>query len=59
MAPDGGDAEAQLARFTQAGVDLDALATQLQHEGAAAFVKSWQDLLQNIADRGAALARAG
>ncbi len=59
MAPDGGDADAQLARFTQAGVDLDALATQLQHEGAAAFVKSWQDLLQNIADRGAALARAG
>ena len=59
MAPDGGDAEARLAHFAQAGIDLDALATQLQREGAQAFVKSWQDLLQRIADRGAALARAG
>ena len=56
MAPDGGDAEARLARFGQAGIDLDALAMQLQHEGAQAFVESWQDLLQRIADRGAALA---
>ncbi|WP_305804826.1 transaldolase [Stenotrophomonas sp. YIM B06876] len=51
MAVDGGDAEAVLARFAQAGIDLDALAHQLQEDGAAAFVKSWQQLLQRIADK--------
>jgi transaldolase len=56
MAVDGGDAEAMLARFAQAGIDTDALALQLQREGAQAFVKSWQQLLQRIADKIAALA---
>ena len=46
---DGGDAEATLARFAQAGVDVDALAAQLQKEGADAFVKSWNELLACIA----------
>ena len=50
--------EPLLARFRQAGVDLDVLALQLQHEGAQAFVKSWQQLLQRIADKSAALASA-
>jgi transaldolase len=52
---DGGDAEAELARFRTAGVDVDGLATQLQKEGAAAFVKSWQDLLACIEEKSAAL----
>ena len=56
---DGGDAEEVLARFTQAGVDLDALAGELQREGAAAFVKSWEDLLACIEDKSAALRKAG
>ncbi len=56
LADDGGDAEAVLARFASAGVDIDALASQLQREGAEAFVKSWQQLLQRIADKSAALA---
>ena len=59
MAEDGGDAEAVLARFTQAGIDLDALATHLQRDGAKAFVKSWQELLQRIDDKRAVLAGAG
>jgi transaldolase len=58
MAEDGGDAEAMLARFAGAGVDVDTLAVQLQHEGAKAFVKSWQQLLQRIEDKSAALASA-
>lgn len=58
MAGDGGDAEAMLARFAKVGVDSDALALQLQQEGARAFVKSWQQLLQCIADKSAALAGA-
>jgi transaldolase len=55
---DGGDAEATLKRFADAGVDLDALAKQLQQEGAAAFVTSWKQLLQRIADKSAQLAKA-
>jgi transaldolase len=55
---DGANAEAELAEFTRAGVDVDALAEQLQREGAAAFVKSWDDLLACIADKSAALKKA-
>jgi transaldolase len=56
MAEDGGDAEAILARFAQAGVDVDALAIRLQREGAQAFVKSWQALMERIDARSGALA---
>ena len=51
MAADGGDCEAVLLRFAEAGVDVAALALQLQRDGAAAFVKSWTQLLQRIADK--------
>ena len=56
---DGGDAEQVLQRFGQAGVDLDALAAQLQHDGAAAFVGSWQDLLKCIEEKSTRLRKAG
>jgi transaldolase len=56
MAKDGADAEQVLGRFAQAGIDVDALAAQLQVEGAASFVKSWNDLMQRIKDKSAALA---
>lgn len=46
--------EALLARFALEGVDIDALAVQLQHEGAESFVKSWQRLLQRIAEKSTA-----
>ncbi|HTJ08619.1 MAG TPA: transaldolase [Candidatus Binataceae bacterium] len=55
---DGGNAEAELAEFIRAGVDIDALARQLQREGAEAFVKSWDDLLACIVDKSAALKKA-
>ena len=55
---DGGDAEEVLAQFAQAGVDAGALAARLQDEGAKAFVKSWHDLMDVIASKGAALAGA-
>ena len=48
MARDGGDAEAVLAEFQAAGVDVDALAARLQKEGAASFAKSWKALLAGI-----------
>ena len=59
MPLDGGDADAMLARFTAAGIDLDALADRLQVEGAEAFVKSWKELLQTIESRSLALAGEG
>jgi len=52
---DGGDAETALAKFTRIGVDLQALANQLQLEGTQSFVKSWQDLIQSIATKSTAL----
>jgi transaldolase len=51
MPTDGKEAEEMLAKITQAGVDIDALAAQLQIEGAASFVKSWNDLLKRIVDK--------
>ncbi|MCU0308410.1 MAG: transaldolase [Thermoleophilia bacterium] len=45
---DGGDADAVLARFEQAGVDVDDLAATLQRDGAEAFVASWRHLMERI-----------
>jgi transaldolase len=56
MAEDGGDADDILHRFKLAGVDIDALALSLQVEGAASFVKSWQQLLGRVADKSKTLA---
>jgi transaldolase len=56
MAKDGGDAEEVLSRFARAGIDVDALAAQLQVDGAASFVKSWVELMQRILEKSAALA---
>ncbi len=55
---DGGDSEEVLAEFARHGIDVDALAAQLQDEGAASFVKSWNDLLAVISSRCASLGRA-
>ncbi len=51
MPADGGDCEEALAEFARAGVDTDALAARLQVEGAQAFVKSWNELLECIASK--------
>lgn len=42
------DADAVVAQFEAAGVDVQALAEQLQREGAASFVKSWHTLMEQI-----------
>jgi transaldolase len=56
---DGGNSEAILAEFAKAGIDVGALAAQLQDEGAKSFVKSWNELLAVIAAKTASLAKAG
>jgi len=38
---DGGDAEEVLAEFARAGIDMQALAEELQREGTEAFERSW------------------
>jgi transaldolase len=58
MSADGGDWETVLAQFSEAGVKFGALATQLQIEGAKAFVKSWDELLDVMASKSNALKRA-
>ena len=58
MSPDGGDCESVLREFARAGVDVDALAATLQEEGAAAFVRSWNELMKVIASKSAALETA-
>jgi transaldolase len=58
MPADGGDAEAELARFAGAKIDVGALAQQLQDDGAKSFVKSWNDLMGVIAAKSAVLERA-
>lgn len=55
LADDGGDCEKVLAQFATAGVDIDALAAQLQDEGAKSFVKSWNDLMAVIASKSATI----
>jgi transaldolase len=48
LARDGGDCEQVIAAHVRAGIDVDALAAQLQVDGARSFVDSWQDLLGAI-----------
>jgi transaldolase len=56
---DGGNSGATLAEFAKSGIDVGALAGQLQDEGAKSFVKSWNELLAVIAAKTASLAKAG
>jgi len=55
---DGGDCEDVLAQFVKAGIDIDALATQLQDEGAKSFVKSWHELMTVLDSKSADLRTA-
>jgi len=55
LSPDGGDCEEVLAAYEKVGISIAALAAQLQKEGAASFVSSWQDLLKSIETKTEAL----
>jgi transaldolase len=55
MAADGGGGEEVIASFAKAGIDAEALAARLQTEGAASFVKSWNDLMSVIDSKSHAL----
>jgi len=53
---DGGDADELLKRFADAGVDTEALAAQLQRDGAKSFVSAWHDLIDRIEAQAASVA---
>ena len=55
MPGDGGDCEDVLAQFGKAGFDINALAAQLQEEGAKSFVNSWHELMEVIVSKSATL----
>jgi transaldolase len=55
---DGGNCEEVLAKFAKAGIDVDALAAELQDQGAKSFDKSWNDLMAVIASKSAALKKS-
>jgi transaldolase len=55
MQTDGVAAGETLALFGKRGFDLDALASQLQREGAQSFAKSWRQLLERVASKRTAL----
>jgi len=55
---DGGDCEEVLTQFAKAGIDVNALAAQLQDEGAKSFVKSWNELMAVITSKSVALKAA-
>jgi transaldolase len=54
----GGDCEEVLAQFAKAGIDVEALAAQLQNDGAKTFVTSWNELMNVIESKSAALRKA-
>ncbi|MBV6273618.1 transaldolase [Alcaligenaceae bacterium CGII-47] len=51
LSEDSGDAAQILAKFQQAGVNLDKLADQLLIEGTQSFEKSWKALLASISSK--------
>jgi transaldolase len=55
---DSGDGERVLTEFARNGIDIDALAAQLQDEGAKSFVKSWNELMGVIAFKSDELKKA-
>ena len=51
--------QVMLARFRDAGVDVQALAAQLQKEGAESFVKAWNELMKVIEGKSEAIKKVG
>ncbi len=58
MAENDPASEKILTQFNRAGIDVDALAIRLQNDGAEAFVKSWNELMEVIESKRLALKQA-
>ena len=55
LSANGGNCESVLDSFAAAGIDIDALANELQDQEAASSVTTWIDLMSGIASKSAAL----
>jgi transaldolase len=55
MPRDGADSDQVLVSYARAGIDVPALARQLQEDGAKSFVASWKELLGAIEAKSKAL----
>ncbi len=58
LSADSNDSEDVLVQFARSGIDIDALAAQLQESGAKSFVQSWNDLMDVIRSKCAQLKKA-
>ena len=58
LVADGGDSADTLKAFADVSIDIDALGAKLQRDGAAAFVKSWDDLLKRVAEKSGTVSAA-
>ena len=58
MPADGEGCEALLGCFAQAGIDIDTLSADFQVEDAVSAVKSWIELMSEIASKSASLVQA-
>jgi transaldolase len=47
----GGDAEEVIFQLARLGIDMEALAADLQKEGADSFVKSWDEMMSVVANK--------
>ena len=56
LSRDGGDAESVIQAHVKAGIDVSALATKLQDDGAKSFDDSWNELLGAIDQKSKVLA---
>lgn len=59
LGSDTREAEQVLAGISSAGINLPALASELQTQGAQSFVDSWNDLLRCIQERSSSLRSEG
>ncbi len=51
----GGESDEVVYTLQRLGIDMDALAAQLQKEGAESFVKSWDEMMDVVAKKAQAL----
>jgi transaldolase len=52
---DGGDGDETVGAYGKAGIDVPALASRLQIEGAKSFDNSWEDLMSSIGTKSKAI----
>lgn len=59
MSTEDDGTEKVIRQFSETGINVDDLGAELQSEGAKSFVKSWNELMDVIASKGATLQKAG